>query len=261
MKKAAPIEVLFSELPFPQRVGAAKAAGFDFIELWTWDHLDLDEVAALTKAHGISVSAMSGDKDESLVAEEDRSAYLARIARSLEAARKVSCPVLVLHSNALAADGHVMNHYTDRDDGEKYDTMLSMLKELAPMAEGAGITLVLEALNPHVEHRGNFLIHTEQSARLVEAVGSPNVKLLYDVYHMQISEGNLCDTLTKYIEHVGYIHVADVPGRHEPGTGEINYHNVFAHLRKLNYGGTVGFELWPSAGTEQAVAAIASVWS
>ena len=89
-------------------------------------------------------------------------------------------------------------------------------------------------------------------------IGSPRLKLLYDVYHMQINEGSLCDNISSYIDQIGHIHVADVPGRHEPGTGEINYRKVFDHLESAGYTGVIGYELFPKTSTAEAVKAIMS---
>jgi hydroxypyruvate isomerase len=124
---------------------------------------------------------------------------------------------------------------------------------LAPIAEETNVTLALEPLNTLVDHTGNFLTSTRAAAELVELVNSPFIKILYDVYHMQIMEGNIINTLKAYIGAIGYIHIADVPGRHEPGTGEINYPNVFKALEELNYGGIIGFELMPLRDSKEAI--------
>jgi hydroxypyruvate isomerase len=96
-----------------------------------------------------------------------------------------------------------------------------------------------------VDHPGNFLSSTAQAAEIVGSVGSRWIKILYDVYHMQIMEGNILSTLRNNMDRIGYIHIADVPGRHEPGTGEINFPNVMKELREMGYNGFVGFELSP----------------
>jgi len=97
-------------------------------------------------------------------------------------------------------------------------------------------------------------------AEMVRMINSPHLKLLYDVYHMQINEGRLCDTLGAYMDCIGHIHMADAPGRHEPGTGEINYANVLRRLDRLGYRGVIGCELFPAENTETAVKAIMEVW-
>jgi len=137
----------------------------------------------------------------------------------------------------------VVNAFHEINPNEKFANMVHVLSNLAPISEKHEITLVLST---HVDHVNNFLADTKDAAALITMVNSKYIKILYDVYHMQVNEGNIIDSITRYIKSIGYIHVADVPGRNEPGTGEINYKNVMEHLRQLDYDGIVGFELFPS---------------
>jgi len=122
------------------------------------------------------------------------------------------------------------------------EILVKGLKRLAPIAEAAGVTIVLEILNTLVNHPGYFLVYTPQGAEIMKAVGSPNVKLLYDIYHQQISEGNLIDNIKKYISYIGHFHIGDNPGRQYPGTGEINYKNVFRAVWETKYDGYLAME-------------------
>ena len=135
---------------------------------------------------------------------------------------------------------------------EKYGACLDTLKRCGALAEQNGVTLVLEPLNSLYDHVGNYLTTPDKAARLVQEVASPSIRMLYDIYHMQIMTGNIINTLTKYREEIGYIHVADVPGRKEPDTGEINYPNVFKALRDLGFIGFVGLECFPDPPFDQA---------
>jgi hydroxypyruvate isomerase len=105
-----------------------------------------------------------------------------------------------------------------------------------------------------VDHPGYFLHGSAAGFDLVRAVGSPHIKLLYDIYHMQVMEGNVIQTLTANLDAVGHVHVADVPGRHQPGTGELHYGNIFAALREAGYDHYVGFEFEPTVPSEEAAA-------
>lgn len=138
---------------------------------------------------------------------------------------------------------------------EQTDAVIACLTRLAPIAEGEGVTLVLEALNTAVDHAGYFLRTTPQTMAILEAVGSPNVKMLFDIYHQQITEGNVIRNLRDNIGRIGHFHVADNPGRHEPGTGELNYANIFKAIDATGYEGYVALELGPSRGTEAALQA------
>lgn len=122
------------------------------------------------------------------------------------------------------------------------DNLVVAGKRVAPMLEDAGITLVFELLNTLRSHPGYFLVYSDQGADLVDRIGSPNVKLLFDVFHQQISEGSVIDNLTKFSGEIGHYHFADNPGRHEPGTGELNYRNIFKAIAATGYTGIVSAE-------------------
>lgn len=245
MKKSACIEMMFTEVPFEQRFELAKKAGFHYVEFWSWKDKDVNEIKSLCDKYGIKIASFSGDKEFSMVNKKENKDYINFVVESIETAKFLDCKYLVIHSNALGEGGVVVNHYNEISDYVKFANMYDVLKTLAPIAEKNGVTLVLEALNTQIDHVGNFLAYTKDSTTLIEMVNSDFVKVLYDVYHMQINEGNIIATINKYIKSIGYIHIADVPGRNEPGVGEINYKNVMDTLRKLNYRGIIGFELTP----------------
>lgn len=251
MQKSICIEMVFTELDFYDRFAAAKQAGFNLVEFWTWDDKDLDRIVAACTENDLQIASISGDKDYSLVDLDHVKPYIEWIGKSIEAAKKLGCKNLVIHSNALGEGGIVVNHYQERSDLEKYGVMIKILEKLAPMAEEADVTLVLEALNICTDHVGNFLAHTKDAASAVKIVGSPNIKILYDIYHMQLNEGRIIDNIREYHEYIGYIHVADAPGRMEPGTGEINYQKVFETLQEVGYSDPVGFELSPSKFSQE----------
>ena len=176
--------------------------------------------------------------------------------QSIAAAKKVGASSVTIHSNALGDGGVVVNHYDDLSETVKMCSMFGLLIECAKLAEAEEINLNLEALNITTDHVGNYLATTQMGAEMCRLIGSPRLKLLYDVYHMQINEGCICDTITNYGDQFGHIHVADAPGRHEPGTGEINYKKVLSHLEACGYTGRVGYELFPETDTKTAVKAI-----
>ncbi|MDQ3054782.1 MAG: TIM barrel protein, partial [Actinomycetota bacterium] len=128
-------------------------------------------------------------------------------------------------------------------------TAVENLKRAAPLAEDAGIVLMSEGLNS-VQTPGYFLDTSTLGFEIVDEVNSPAVKFQYDVYHMQIMEGNLIDTIKANVVKIAHIQIADVPGRHEPGTGEINYPNVLKAIEDAGYDGYVAFEYVPLGGTE-----------
>lgn len=256
LRKSACIEPMYSELPFLERFRAAKEDGFDFVEFWSWTDKDLDAVKAAAEEAGIGIAGFNGDAELSLIDSEQKEAYLAFLRKSVEAAKKVGARSVTIHSNGLGEGGLVINAYDNLSDTVKLCAMYDTLKECARIAEESGVRMNLEPLNITTDHVGNFLQTTRMAAEMTRLIGSPMLKVLYDVYHMQLNEGSLCDNIRAYADQFGHIHVADAPGRHEPGTGEINYANVFACLEESGYTGLVGYELIPKTTTAEAVKAI-----
>ena len=256
--RSACIEPMYYEIPFLDRFQAAKDDGFEYVEFWSWTDKDLDAVKAAAEKAGIEISGFNGDAGYSLIDPTHKEKYLDFLRQSVAAAQKIGAKSVTIHSNALGDGGIVVNHYDDLSDTVKLCSMYDMLLECAKIAEESGIAMNLEPLNITTDHVANFLAHTQMAAEMTRLIGSPMLKVLYDVYHMQLNEGSLCDTIRTYADQLGHIHVADAPGRHEPGTGEINYHNVFRCLEEVGYTGRIGFELMPKTSTAEAVKAIMS---
>lgn len=255
-QKSACIEPMYSELPFLERFQAAKDDGFEFAEFWSWTDKDLDAVKAAAEKVGIGIAGFNGDAELSLIDPSQKEAYLGFLRQSVEAAKKVGARSVTIHSNGLGEGGVVIDHYDRLSNTVKLCTMFDTLKECARIAEASGVLMNLEPLNITTDHVGNFLQTTRMAAEITRLIASPKLKVLYDVYHMQLNEGSLCDNIRAYGDQFGHVHVADAPGRHEPGTGEINFHKVFACLEDVGYRGLIGFELIPETTTENAARVI-----
>jgi hydroxypyruvate isomerase len=154
-------------------------------------------------------------------------------------------------TDELGEDRTVRFQFPELSEEAKYQSVFDGLRALAPLAEQAGITLLLEPLNIRVDHPGYFLNRSAVGFELVRAVGSPRLRLLFDIYHMQVMEGNIIESLTRNLDVIGHIHVADVPGRHQPGTGELNYANILRAVREAGYDQYIGFELDPTVPSEE----------
>lgn len=256
MKFTAHIEALYQELPFEKRFAAAKKDGFNYVEIWDWINKDLDQIIELCKQNQVTLTAMSGDPQYDMCNPADHEKYVAQVKTSIDVAVKLNCANVVVHSNELTQAGPVKNPLTELSDTVKLCSMFRNLKELAPYAEKAGVTLIVEALNVVTDHIGNFLIDTKTAAELIKAVNSPSVRVLYDAYHMYLNEGKLCEITEKYLPQIGYIHFADAPGRHDPGTGVINYRNFFDFLKEKGYDGFASCELFAVSSTKEAIAAV-----
>jgi len=258
LKRSTCIEAMYCELPFLERFSAAKEDGFEYVEFWSWTDKDLDAVKAAADMAGIGINGFNGDADYSLIDPTHKVKYLKFLKQSAAAAQKVGALSVTIHSNALGDQGRVVHAYKELSDTVKICSMYETLIECAKIAEESNIHMNLEPLNIITDHVGNYLETTQMAAEMTELIGSSYLKVLYDVYHMQLNEGNLCNTITNYFDQIGHVHVADVPGRHEPGTGEINYAKIFAHFEELGYKGNIGYELFPKTTTKEAVKAIMS---
>jgi hydroxypyruvate isomerase len=167
----------------------------------------------------------------------------------METARSLGARALFTLTDVLGEDRTVVPPPHAIPDDAKEGAILKVMEELAPKAKEAGVTLLLEPLNTLVDHSGYHIHHSGIAWVLHGKIGHPNVKVLYDAYHMQIMEGNIINTIRKNFGAIGHIHIADVPGRHEPGSGEINYRTIAGVLKDLNYQGIVGFEYEPTNST------------
>lgn len=255
-QKSACIACMYQELPFLDRFQAAARDGFSYVEFWNWEDLDLSAIRDAAERAGVGIAAFNGDAAYSLINPAHKNAYLKFLYRSAQAAQFLGARSLTIHSNALGPGGAVTDLCQDLSPTVKLLTLYDGLCGCARIAEETGIRMNLEPLNTVTDHPGNFLISSRTAAELTEQVGSPLLNVLFDVYHMQLQEGDLCGHLRSCGSRLGHIHVADVPGRHEPGTGEINYHQIFACLEEMGYQGLIGFELYPKDSTQKAVQAI-----
>lgn len=255
MKSSVCIEMIYTEYPFLERIEKAAQAGFDAVEFWNWHTKDLPAIQEAVEAHGLGIATFQANRGGTLIHPDHREAFVAGIEESLGKAEDLGAETLFLLTDELGEDRSVRYQFPELSDEEKVRSVLHGLKLLAPLAEDAGVTLVLEPLNTTVDHAGFYLNRSTQGFDLVRKVDSPRIRLLYDIYHMQVMEGNIIHTLTSNLDVIGHIHVADVPGRHEPGTGELNYANIFQALGQTGYDGYVGFEFDPTVPSEEAAAA------
>jgi hydroxypyruvate isomerase len=162
----------------------------------------------------------------------------------------------MLLTNALDADGRVVCPYSDIAPEDKKDNCVRAFSALAPLAAESGIRLLLEPLNTVVDHPGYWLDDAGRAFEIIREVESPHLRVLYDLYHMQTMGRNVRRDIEGNLDAIGYFHAADVPGRHEPGTGTMDYAGILALLDESGYEGTFGFEFTPMRSSEEALLAI-----
>lgn len=243
-------EMVFLELPVVERVRRIHELGFA-VEIWDWTRHDLDALEAL-RADGVAYSSMTGYVRGRLADREGADELLATAAESVPVAKRLGIPRLNLHGTGLGDQGLPVLP-AHEVTGAMWLQARDTLGRIAELGEREGVQFVLENLNTEVDHPGTPFARAADCLALVEAVDSPHLRLMLDLYHAQIGEGNLIELCRRALPWIGEIQVADVPGRCEPGTGEIAYPAVARALAEMGYRGTVGLEAWASGDSELAL--------
>ncbi|SDO33298.1 hydroxypyruvate isomerase [Nakamurella panacisegetis] len=235
---AVSAEMVFLDLPFAERVAKIHELGFA-AEIWDWTSKDIDALVAT----GARFTSMTGHIAGNLTDPAGIAELLRTAALSLHAAERLNCPNLNLTGTALDRNGLPVVPVSEVT-GAMWLAAGRTLGRLAELGERAGRTFLLENLNTAVDHPGTPFARAADTLALVAAVDNPHLKMNLDLYHAQIGEGNLIELVERALPHIGEIQVADVPGRRQPGTGEINYPAIARALRRLGYDGVVAFEGW-----------------
>jgi hydroxypyruvate isomerase len=240
-------EMWWGKLPFLERLKKAAELGFPAVEFWPHQGKDISAVAKLCEELNLEIAQFTawgfrpGMNDPK---QED--AFVAAIEEGCQVAHQLKCRKMCVVAG-------------DNQPGMTKDQMhaqcIKALKRAAPIAEREKVMLILEPMNGRVDHPGHCLYGSEDAVKICKAVNSPMVKINWDLYHMQISEGDLCGRMKDGFEWCGYYQIADHPGRNEPGTGEINYSRVLRQAKELGYRESIGLELRPK--TTELAAAIA----
>lgn len=237
---------VFTHLPFEQRLENVVSAGYTNVELVgefrKWSETDYKNVAQTRRRLGISFDA-TGGVEHSLADPAQREAFLADVKSLLPLMERLECPALiVLTGNRIPSLSHEAQHAS----------CVEGLKRAADLVEGRGTRILLENIDPE-ENPKYFLTSVAEGFEVIKEVNHPQVRFLYDFFHEQISEGNLIEKLQKNIALVDLVHIADVPGRHEPGTGEINYRNIYKKLVDLGYDRYMAMEFLPSRNAVESL--------
>src|SRR6476469_4355157 len=237
---AVSAEMVFTDLPFDQRVRRINEHGFE-VEIWDWTKKDIAALAGT----GATFSSMTGYITGTLADPDGAEEFLRTAEQSLKVAEQLNCPRLNVHGTGLDDKGLPVIG-TDVVSPEMWLTAARTLSRLAELGERAGRVFTLENLNTAVDHPRTPFAKAADPLALVEAVDNPHLRMNLDLYHAQIGEGNLIELLQRALPLVGEIQVADVPGRCEPGTGEIHYPAIAAALNRLGYDGVVALEAFAS---------------
>ena len=259
------IETIFADLELPARIDAVADAGLRGFEIWGWQDKDLEAIIERKDRHGLELVNLNLDPPGHLLEGDEVPAFVEGVRESCQVARRLGCPRLTAHVQEVPW-GEGQPWYNLLSNGRdiaqrraRRENIVEALKQAVPIAQAEGILLMLEPLNSLVDHAGYFLSTSREGFDVLRAVDSPGAKLLFDVYHNQVGEGNLINNIVDHIDLVGHLHLADAPGRHEPGTGEINFLNVLLAAKRAGYDGYVGLEYIPRGDSLASLEAIRSI--
>lgn len=253
MKFSCCIEMIYLEYDFVDRIRKAKEDGFEYFEFWNWDNKDIPAIKKAMEETGMKLAAFQGNSVGRMCDALDAEVYMEGVKKGIEIAKELNAANMFLMSDIMQEDRSVKPFDRPVTDEEKRAASMAILKQVAQLLEGTNITAIIEPLNTYVDHAGYSLCHTAPAVAMLKEVNSPHVKLLYDAYHMQIMEGNIIDTIKANVQYFGHFHIADVPGRCQPGTGELNYSNILAALHEAGYDRLCGFECTPKGADSSSV--------
>jgi len=239
---------VYEKLPFQQRLEKIVEAGYKNVELvgeyHGWSEEDFRQANRKRRGLGLSFDTTAGLK-HGVANPAARDAFLGDLRQELTTMEKIECPAVIIMS------GNVVSNLSRQT---QHESCVEGLKRAAELVEGKNVKLLLENIDPE-ENPRYYLQSVAEGFEIVRKVNHPQVRFLYDFFHEQIAEGNLIEKLEKNIDWVGLVHIADVPGRHEPGTGEINYENIFKKLGQLKYDRYAAMEFIPTGDPVQSLRA------
>lgn len=243
MKYSLCIEPIFEGVDFYDRIKLAAEAGLDAIELWDPTVYDCDRIGKLAQEAGLDVAiSCLGDAWGNRLSEES-GAVIENFRKAVPLLKAMGC------TSAIGLSGDV-----DGPGDTQKNILIYNLKRIAELAEKEGITVCIEALNSINDHKGYYLNSTYTAFEIVKCVDSPYVKVLFDLYHMQVMEGNLVENVRKNIGLIGHFHSAGVPGRNEHFNGETAYAFVQKAIEEAGYDRYFGLEYWPTYDSEKSIA-------
>lgn len=236
------IDAVFAGMDPVRAIQESARLGFTAVEFWSWWDKDLPGIRKAVQEAGVEIAACC-TRLVSLTEKGREAGFLQGLQESVEAAKLLGCRRLIAQAG----------NDTGEAAGLQEERIVRTLRQAVPLLEAGGVTLLLEPLNRKIDHPGCFLTSSEAGFRLVQEVGSPAVRLLFDLYHQQVSEGDLLRGLEQNLEWIGHFHAAGNPGRHELDRGEINYPWIFRRLREMGYSGLIGLEYHPEEPVERGL--------
>lgn len=234
---AVNVEMWFGGRSFLEKIELAAKFGYPAIEFWPWENKPLAEAAALLKERQVAVSQFTAWPFGKILNNpaSDHADFRKRIEQACDVADQLDCSLFTVV---------IGDNIEGVSKADMHAAAIRGLKSVARLCEDRKKTIIIEPMNPR-NHPGHSLYGGADAVAICRAVGSPSVRINWDLYHMQIVDGDLCMKMREAWDYIGYLQLADNPGRHEPGTGEVNYTRVFQEILNLKYEGFVGLECTP----------------
>jgi len=236
MKYSVCIDAVFNEENFIDSMYKINGIGLNSFEFWSYGDKDIEKILKVKNELNMNVVAFC-TKFISLTDETKREEYIKGLKQSIIVAKKLNCNMLITQ---------VGDQLIDLPRHKQHESIVKGLKACIPYLEKENIMLVFEPLNVLVDHKGYYLYDSKEAFEIEKKVNSPFIKVLYDIYHQQITEGNIIKTIEENINAIGHFHGASNPGRQEIDKGEINYSEVIKAIDKLSFKGYIGLEYFPS---------------
>jgi len=235
MRLCVPIPCFYGDMDFCDAIRKVASLGFDAAETYDWSNLDPEKVFDTCKETGVELVSIC-TSEFCMTDPKKRSDWVKGLEKTCAVAKRMGVKKLITQTG----------QDTGRPRSEQHQSILAALALGKPILEENGITLMMEPLNVIVDHGGYYLVHSNEGFELVEEADSPNIKLIFDIYHQQISEGNILPNLLGHLPQIAHLHSAGHPGRHELQLGENNYAYLFEQIDKAGYTGCCGLEYGPT---------------
>ena len=242
MRICIPVPCFFGKMDFCEAIAKIAQLGFDAAETYNWKSLDLDAVRNACEQSGVELLSMC-TTEFNMTNPAKRKDWLNGLKESCAAAKRVGASKLITQ---VGAD-------TGEERARQHDSIVAALKQAKPILEDSGVTIMIEPLNIYVNHPGYYLWSSREAFEIIHEVDHPLVKVVYDIYHQQVMEGNIIPSITQNLDCIAHLHSAGHPGRHELQFGENDYKVIFAAVDKAGYTGACGLESGPTMDSVESL--------
>ena len=242
MRICIPVPCFFGKMDFCEAIAKIAQLGFDAAETYNWKSLDLDAVRNACEQSGVELLSMC-TTEFNMTNPAKREDWLNGLKEICAAAKRVGASKLITQ---VGAD-------TGEERARQHDSIVAALKQAKPILEDSGVTIMIEPLNIYVNHPGYYLWSSREAFEIIHEVDHPLVKVVYDIYHQQVMEGNIIPSVTQNLDCIAHLHSAGHPGRHELQFGENDYKVIFAAVDKAGYTGACGLEYGPTMDSVESL--------